>query len=312
MRNTFVDTLFEEAAIDPNIYLITGDLGFGVLTKFWEIYPDRFINAGISEQNMASVAAGLALEGKNVFIYSIGNFPTLRCIEQIRNCIAYHKANVTVVAVGGGFAYGALGMTHHATEDIAIMRALPEFTIFTPCDPEETRQVTKLARKIVGPSYIRLGRGGEKNLHSNSIDVQIGKANLLKDGKDTAIFVSGAIANEALIAANMLEKEDISCSVYSFPTVKPIDKEIILEIAKNIEQIYTLEEHNIIGGFGSAVSEIIAESGSSVKIKRIGLQDVFTSMVGSQSYLRNYYGMSGVKIFDLIRNNKCNHRYLIT
>ncbi|MGG1553519.1 transketolase family protein [Paenibacillus ferrarius] len=302
MRNRFVDTVVKLAETNPDLFLITGDLGFGVLTEFWERFPDRFINAGISEQNMTSVAAGMALEGKMVFTYSIANFPTARCLEQIRNDIAYHKANVKIVAVGGGFSYGALGMSHHATEDIAIMRALPEMTVFTPCDPEETEAVVKFAAELDGPCYIRLGKGGEKNLYEGGGNLRIcpQTANLLKSGKDTAIFVAGAIANEAIDAANRLEIQGISCAVYSFPSVKPIDTKTILEVANQVDYIFTLEEHNIIGGFGSAVSEVIAETRTKAIVIRLGLNDVYTSAVGSQNYLREYYKVDGESIFTRI------------
>jgi Transketolase, C-terminal subunit len=292
MRNTFIDTLFDIAKRDKNVILMTGDLGFGVLTKFWETYPKQFINAGISEQNMTAMAAGMAFEGKTVFTYSIGNFPTLRCLEQIRNDVAYHRANVKIVAVGGGFAYGALGMSHHATEDIAIMRSLPELTVFTPCDPYETAAVTELAAQMDGPCYIRLGKGGEKHLHAFPVNVIIGKALPLREGNDTAILVAGAIAEEALEAAEILYEQGISCAVYSFPTVKPIDSETIRELAMKVDCIYTLEEHNIVGGFGSAVAEVMAEQPTKAILNRIGLNDEFSSIVGSQKYLRKQYGMN--------------------
>lgn len=296
MRDTFVKTLCNMAMEDENIYLLSGDLGFGVLDKFWNTYPDRFINMGICEQNMASVAAGMGLEGKNVFTYSIANFPTLRCIEQIRNDIAYHKANVKVVAVGGGFAYGALGMSHHATEDIAILRALPEMTVFTPCDPMETKVVTRLAARMDTPCYIRLGRGGEKNLHQEEIDFAIGTSNILREGSDIAILVAGAIASEAVSVSDMLKKYNISCAVYSFPTVKPIDQECIVDVANKVDIIFTLEEHNIIGGLGSAVSEVVAGRKTRACVVRLGLNDEYTSKVGSQQYLRKAYGIDALSI----------------
>jgi transketolase len=303
MRNAFVDTLYDFAKCNKDIMLITGDLGYGVLTKFWENYPNQFVNAGICEQNMTSVAAGMAIEGKVVFTYSIANFTTLRCLEQIRNDVAYHNANVKIVSVGGGFAYGALGMSHHATEDIAILRALPNMTVFTPCDPIETREVTKLAVEIDGPCYIRLGKGKEKNLHTTNVKVSIGKGIKLREGKDVAILVAGAIANEAVEAADILKTIGIGCEVYSFPTVKPIDSNLILSVANKFENIYTLEEHNIIGGFGSAVSEVIAENKTKAIVKRIGLKDVYTSIVGDQSYLREYYKMNSIAIIDLIKED---------
>ena len=165
MRDTFVRTLIDIAKADKNVHLVTGDLGFGVLRPFWEQLPDQFTNAGIAEQNMTSFAAGMALEGKTVFTYSIGNFPTLRAIEQIRNDCAYHNANVKIVCVGGGFVYGSLGMSNHATEDLAIMRALPDVVVVAPGDLVEAKCATRAIYQHQGTCYLRLGRGGEKRIH---------------------------------------------------------------------------------------------------------------------------------------------------
>ena len=186
MRDTFVKTLLEIAKKDKNVYIVTGDLGFGVLKPFWEELPDQIINAGIAEQNMTSIAAGLALQGKIVYTYSIGNFPTLRCIEQIRNDCAYHDANVKVVCVGGGFVYGSLGMSHHATEDIAIMRALPNVTVVAPGDLVEAACATKAIYETPGTCYLRLGRGGEKQIHESIENFEIGKAIKIQDGSSSA------------------------------------------------------------------------------------------------------------------------------
>lgn len=300
MRNTFVSTLCEIADQDKDILLMTGDLGFGVLSKYWEQYPDRFINAGIAEQNMTSVAAGMALEGKKVFTYSIANFPTLRCLEQIRNDAAYHNANVKVVSIGAGFAYGGAGMSHHATEDLAIMRALPNVTVFSPGDSLETIEVTKAASKIEGTCYIRLGKGGEKNIHTKIDDFKIGKAIKIFEGKEICIFATGAILSEANTAAINLNNEGISTSLYSFPTIKPIDKKTIIDCAKNHKCIITVEEHNVIGGFGSAISEILSEiTREHAFLRKVGLQDVYSSVVGSQEYLRKYYGICSEKIEEI-------------
>ena len=180
MRNTFVNTLVELAKKDRDIELVTGDLGFGVLKPFWEQLPDQFVNAGIAEQNMTTVAAGMALEGKTVFTYSIGNFPTLRCLEQIRNDCAYHGANVKIVCVGGGFVYGALGMSHQATEDIAVMRALPGVAVLCPGDLVEAAEATKAIAAYPGTCYMRLGRGGERRIHDRIDHFEIGKALLIR------------------------------------------------------------------------------------------------------------------------------------
>ena len=187
MRDTFVKTLLEIAKQDKNVYIVTGDLGFGVLKPFWTELPDQIINAGIAEQNMTSVAAGLAMQGKIVYTYSIGNFPTLRCIEQIRNDCAYHNANVKVVCVGGGFVYGSLGMSHHATEDIAMMRALPDVTVLAPGDLVESECATKAIYKQEGTCYLRLGRGGEKRIHESIENFTIGKAIEIQKGEKVAV-----------------------------------------------------------------------------------------------------------------------------
>lgn len=297
MRDTFVKTLVELAKKNKNIELVTGDLGFGVLKPFWEQCPNQFTNAGIAEQNMTGIAAGMALSGKIVFTYSIGNFPTLRCLEQIRNDCAYHNANVKIVCVGGGFSYGSLGMSHQATEDLAIMRALPNVAIFAPGDLVEAEEITKAIVDYPGTCYLRLGRGGEKRIHDKIDNFQIGKAIKIKDGKDIAIFSTGAIFDEVLDAYNELVKNGISPIVYTFPTVKPIDKETIMEVAKKCKYIFTVEEHNVVGGFGSAVSEVVSTIPvEKATVKEIGLNDEYSVEVGNQKYLRKEYGLDANSI----------------
>lgn len=301
MRDTFVKTLVEIAKEDKNIELVTGDLGFGVLKPFWEQLPDQFTNAGIAEQNMTTVAAGMALEGKTVFTYSIGNFPTLRCLEQIRNDCAYHNANVKIVCIGGGFVYGSLGMSHHATEDIAILRALPDVVVMAPGDLVEAQEATKAIAQYKGTCYLRLGRGGEKRIHDRIERFQIGKAIRVHDGEKVAIFSTGAIFEEVQGAYDLLKQQGLSPAVYTFPTVKPIDKDVICACAKDFDLIVTCEEHNIVGGFGSAVAEVMAEMPTKkAYLMRVGMQDRYATKVGSQAYLREQYGMSAKQIAEKI------------
>lgn len=294
MRDTFVKTVIELAKENKDIELITGDLGFGVLKPYWEQLPEQFTNAGIAEQNMTGVAAGMALEGKIVFTYSIGNFPTLRCLEQIRNDCAYHDANVKIVCVGGGFVYGSLGMSHHATEDIAILRALPNVVVCAPGDLIEATEVTKAIAKHQGTCYLRLGRGGEKQIHDKLDNFQLGKAIEIKELKGNtkvAVFSTGGILEDACEAVEELNNKGISTCQYSFPTVKPIDKDAILKCADTCDLIVTVEEHNVVGGFGSAVSEVMAENKTKAILHRIGLNDIYSCIVGSQNYLRHEYNM---------------------
>ena len=301
MRDTFVKTLISLASKDHSIELVTGDLGFGVLKPFWEQLPDQFTNAGIAEQNMTAMAAGMAMEGKNVFIYSIGNFPTMRCLEQIRNDCAYHNANVKIVCVGGGFVYGALGMSHHATEDIAMMRALPNVVVMAPGDAAETEECTKALVDYHGTAYLRLGRGGEMPIPGKIERFEIGKARCVYEGKRVALFSTGGIFDEVQSACEILTEKGLRPAVYTFPTVKPIDRELIEAVAADFELIVTCEEHNTIGGFGTAVAEVLA----GMKRRKaytvsVGLNDTFASTVGDQKYLRKRYGMDGASIAERV------------
>lgn len=301
MRDTFVKTLVELANNNKNIELVTGDLGFGVLKPFWEQCPNQFTNAGIAEQNMTGLAAGMALSGKIVFTYSIGNFPTFRCLEQIRNDCAYHNANVKIVCVGGGFSYGSLGMSHQAIEDIAIMRALPNVAVFAPGDLVEAEAITKAIVDYPGTCYLRLGRGGEKRIHDKLDNFQIGKAIKIKDGKNIAIFSTGAIFDEVIDAYEELVKKGLRPILYTFPTIKPIDKETIEECANKCSHIFTVEEHNVVGGFGSAVSEILNDANDKKTIVcRIGLKDSYSTIVGNQKYLRQAHSIDYLSIANKI------------
>lgn len=304
MRNNLVNTICEEAKKNKNVIIITGDLGYNVLNKFYDVYPDQFINAGISEQNMTSVAAGLALSGKLVFTYSIGSFSTLRCLEQIRNDICYHNANVKIVALAAGFAYGALGMSHHATEDIACMKSLPNMTVFSPCDPLETIAVTKKAMSLSTPCYIRLGRGGEPNIH-NIFDpdlFEIGRPYCINEGNQKiCIFSTGSIIIEAKKAINELRAKDINVGLYSFPTIKPLNEKFIIDIAQTHDYIITLEENNIYAGFGASIADIISKIYEKhAVIIKLGLDDEYPSIVGDTNYLRKYYKMDSETITKII------------
>ena len=298
MRNAFVNTLCKLAAEDKKIFLLVGDMGFGFVNIFQENYPSRFINAGIAEQNMAAVAAGLALEGNKVFVYSLANFASLRCLEQVRNCVAYQKANVKIVSSGAGMFYSTLGITHTSTEDLSVMRTVPNMKIFSPADAYESAAVTEAAYKIDTPCYIRLGRGREPLIHQHEIkNYTIGKAIKISDGTDCAIFSTGAISYDALKATTALNAQGISTALFTFPTVKPMDIQVVEEYARKCKMIVSVEENNTIGGFGSAVAEIISSlKGEKSFLKRIAINDEFTGVVGSHDYLKNVYKISAEHI----------------
>lgn len=295
MRTNFINQLIEEARHNDRIFLVVGDLGYHVVEPFATEFPDRFLNVGIAEQNMAGVAAGLAMTGYNVYFYSIGNFPTLRCLEQIRNDIAYHNANVKVVAVGAGYAYGSLGATHQATEEIGALRVLPNMIVATPGDPVEARAITKLSANYDGPMYIRLGKAGEKIVHKeSSIDLNIGDICpiCLNAVNETAVIACGSIL-DAVCA--QIKDNKYHYNIYSIPFVKPINKDQLLAIVKNNPNgIITIEEHQKSCGMGSAIIEIIndlyeeGEITKYPKIKRVAIPDEFVGVVGTQMYLREY------------------------
>ena len=303
MRDTFIKTLIKETEKNSDIILITGDLGFGVLDEFIKKFPDNYINAGVAEQNMTGMAAGLAMDGRIVFTYSIGNFPTLRCLEQIRNDICYHNLNVNIVSIGGGFSYGALGMSHHATEDIAIMRSLPGMIVLSPCGLWEAENITREIIKIDGPSYLRVDKSQGEDLPTNdqNSDYILGKSRKLQEGEDCTIFVTGGILEEVQIASKKLLKKNIKSSIISIHTVKPIDQNAVIDACDKTSAIITVEEHNLIGGLGSTIAEILMDRNLSIdRFLRIGLRDEYSSVVGSQKYLRKNYEMDSKSIYEKI------------
>lgn len=295
MRDNFVARLTEVSRVDPKVFLITGDLGFGVLTKFAEEFPHQYLNAGVAEQNMTLMATGLALGGRTVFTYSIANFPILRPLEMIRNDVCYHDANVKIVAIGGGFSYGSLGISHHATEDIAILRSLPNIVVLAPCDAYETREATSWLCAHHGPAYFRLDKS--LAIHDSAEPFEFGKARLLRQGSDLTLISCGGVMNEVLIAAKSLAASGIESRVLSMHTIKPIDQESILKAVRETNHIIVVEEHTIDGGLGSAVAEVCMDAGVMPKgFYRIGLRAGFSSIVGSQGYLRRAYGMDSSSI----------------
>lgn len=296
MRTAFIKKLTEMAAKDPRIMLLVGDLGFGVVTDFAKRFPKQFMNVGVAEQNMTGVATGLALTGKIVFTYSIGNFPILRCLEQLRNDACYHHANVIAVSIGTGFAYGSLGMTHQALEDIAIMRSLPYLTLIAPGDPLEAAAATEYLSKGVGPAYLRLGRAGEPLVHNGPINWQCGRAIETISGADATIISTGAMLKTAVDASQILRKANRAIRVLSMHTVKPLDEEVIRKAAAETGRIITLEEHITCGGLGGAVAEVLAESGIPVIFRRIGTPSVFAKEVGCQDYLKKIYHLDAKSV----------------
>ncbi len=293
MRGAFFRALLEMAEQDERVHLVVGDLGFGVVEEFARRLPNRFLNAGVAEQNMTGIAAGMALSGKVVFTYSIANFPILRCLEQVRNDVCYHNANVKIVAVGGGLAYGALGATHHATEDLAILRSLPRMVVVAPGDPVETEAATRAVIAQAGPCYLRLGRAGEAKIHSTQIDFVLGKAIEMRAGRDITLISTGGMLGTAVQIADILHSAGLQTRLLSMHTVKPLDTAAIESAVRETGAVFTLEEHSVVGGLGGAVAEFLAEHWETpLTFKRFGLPSEFSSFVGSQEYIRNRHGLS--------------------
>jgi len=303
MRGAFFRALLEMAEQNERVHLVVGDIGFGVVEEFARRFPKRFLNAGVAEQNMTGIAAGMALCGKIVFTYSIANFPILRCLEQVRNDVCYHNANVKIVAVGGGLAYGALGTTHHATEDLAILRSLPQMVVVAPGDPVETDAATRAVTAHGGPCYLRLGRAGEATVHRGGIDFQLGKAIQVREGKDLTLVTTGGMLETAAKVADRLHRAGLHTRLLSMHTVKPLDADSILAAAQETGAVFTLEEHSVVGGLGGAVAELLAEACAGVVVfKRLGLPSAFCSVVGTQEYLRAQHGLSVDSLASAIRS----------
>jgi transketolase len=291
MRTTFIETLCRLAEGDERIWLLTADLGYSVLERFARTFPDRYVNVGVAEQNMIGLAAGLACSGKIPFVYSIANFPTFRCLEQIRNDVCYHANNVKIVAVGGGYVYGVQGYTHHGIEDLAIMRALPGMTVMAPGDPVETRLATDAVARLAGPCYLRLGKANEAVVHENEPSFEVGKAILVSQGSDLTLISTGGMLPQTVAVARRLAPLGIEARVLSMPTVKPIDEEAIIQAAWQTGAILTIEEHSVTGGLGSAVADVLALSRvPAVRFVKFGIPDQVNHHVGSQNYLGRLIG----------------------
>lgn len=297
MRNAFIDELVTLATINPNIVLMVGDLGFSVVEPFQDLFPDRFINAGIAEQNMMGMAAGLASEGCHVFVYSIANFPTFRCAEQIRNDVDYHKLPVTIVSVGGGLAYGNLGYSHHAVQDYALMRVMPNILIAAPGDPFEVRGCLRYLAANPQPSYLRLGKAGERIFHNKIPELEPGIwANIFKaDQPNGEIFLT--TGNGLQIAAPMLDSiKEPGCDLYTLPLWGMSVKSLQANQIPDCNELYTVEDHLLDGGFSSWILEsLILHPNLISRVRPRALTDNVCSVVASQKELHRLGGLGILK-----------------
>jgi transketolase len=302
MRNAFADELTKLGNDDPRVIMLSGDIGNKLFDKFRAAHPTRFLNCGVAEQNMTGVAAGLAMSGLRPVTYTITPFVTTRCLEQIRTDAAYHEAPVTVVSVGAGLAYAGLGPTHHACEDIAFLRSIPNMVVICPGDAWEVRAALRAVMKQDRPAYIRMGKKGEPLVHKGPVEnFAIGKAITIEDGADVCLLSTGNMLPEAVHAGHLLGEKGVSARVVSFHTVKPLDEGCLREAFSRFKLVATIEEHSLIGGFGSAVAEWAVDAGrAATKLVRVGTPDKFFKKSGEQEFAREQLGLTGHQIADRI------------
>ena len=301
MRKTCLEMVYELAIIDSRVVFIGSDLGTGTLNRFKKEMPERFFMEGISESNIIGLAAGLAMEGKIPYVNTIASFITRRAYEQIVLDVCLDNLNVRLIGNGGGGVYAPLGPTHMTFEDIAIMRCIPNMTIFAPADANEMKKIMLQTTQHSGPIYLRLAKGYEPVVTDQESIFEIGKSVVMTKGKDAILFTTGITLKIALDCAEVLSSKGFDISVVHLPTIKPLDKNV-LSLIKNIPVVVTVEEHSLIGGFGSALGEIILEENfeNPIKFKRIGVSDIFPDEYGSQSSLMERFSITQINLVNTI------------
>ncbi|MDC0074442.1 transketolase [Alphaproteobacteria bacterium] len=306
MRKTCLDMVYELAKNDERVIFIGSDLGPGTLSEMQKNMPDRFFMEGVNEANIIGMAAGLAMDGYIPFVNTIATFITRRCYEQIAIDLCLHNLSVNLIGNGGGLVYAPLGPTHLAIEDISIMRSLPNMKVFCPSDAEEMKRLMGSSLSKVGPSYIRLAKGGDKVISKESNGFKIGRSILMKKAKEILIISTGITTAQALEASNYIEKDNIESGigVLHVHTIKPLDKENIIKYSRNVDFVLTVEEHLESGGLGTAVGECLNDSlgKQSPEVIRLGIPDKFPDKYGSQDQLLKYYGLDSKSISKVITN----------
>jgi transketolase len=302
VRSVFFKTIEKLAEKNDDIFLLTGDLGFKLFDGFRSQFSNRFYDIGIAESNMISVAAGLSLCNKKVYCYSIIPFLTMRAFEQIRIDVAYQNLNVKIVGAGSGFTYGMEGMTHFGLEDLCLMRTLQNMSVVVPADSVEAECVAQISCDYPGPLYIRMGKTGGPLIHDSKPDFIIGKGMIINEGNNVAIFAIGDMVHVGRDVVNQLKKKDINPTLINMHTLKPLDVETVTGIAQSHNAVFSLEEHSIQGGLGSAIAEVLAEARYNGIFKRIGIPERLENCIGDADYLREKYGLTSEKIFATILN----------
>lgn len=303
IREAYGKHIVKLGEINKKLILLEGDLADSTQSEhFQKTFPDRYFQIGIAEQNMVGIAAGLALEGKVPIVNSFATFIAMRACEQVRTDVAYPNLNVKFVVSHSGLSAGSAGPTHHTVEDIAIMRAIPNMTVLVPGDVKETEQVIDAALEYIGPVYVRNSAIDVEDVYKNENEFKIGKATQLLDGNDATIITTGTLMNEGVKAAKMLKKDHgINVRLLQMASIKPLDVDAVIQAVEETEFIITVEEHNILGGLGGAVSEVMADHGKG-KVKRLGIDDHFCKITGSPEYLMKKEGLTVDGIVSLVSN----------
>jgi transketolase len=298
MRNAFAHEILELARKDPRVVVLSADIGNRLFDKYKAEFPDRFYNTGVAEANTISMAAGLAAEGFRPVCYTITPFITYRCYEQIRIDICYHEMPVIVVGTGSGLSYASLGPTHHSCEDLAVMRALPGMKVAAPADAPEVKSCLHAALGANTPVYIRIGKKGEPVIHQTAPEFSWGRWNSLRSGSDICILSTGNMIAPALALSDAFAKEDTSVEVINASSVKPLDEKTLASVFERYKLVVSLEEHSLIGGFGSAVGEWLIDQQIVPKARfaRFGTGDYFLHALGEQEYARKQYGLDEVTL----------------
>ena len=297
------EVLCRIAESNPDLWVLTGDVWTTArLQPFATKFPARFMNVGIAEQSMVGVAAGLATCGKLPVVAAFASMLSMRACEQIRSDVGYNNLNVKFLSSAAGFSAGHAGPTHHGTEDLAMIRAIGNMTVIAPCDANETRQAVEAALAHTGPVYIRLGgRANDYTVYADAPEFQIGKANVIRDGDDVTIIGCGRVVTECLLAAEILAADGVQARVIDMHTVKPIDVDAITQAARSTRMIFTVEDHNFIGGLGGAVAEALAGLGTATPLQRIGVADGYAP-VGSQEALLKHYGLTAAQVAATVKD----------
>jgi len=300
MRTIFFQNLGEHAKKDKSIFMLFADLGVKFFYGLKAIDPKRCIDVGVAEANMVDMAAGLAMSGKNVYCYSIIPFLIARTLDQIKVDLAYNNLNVKLVGAGGGIVYGLEGVTHHSIEDIAVMRSLPNFAVVAPGDVKEAEALVEESVNWQGPLYMRFGRDGQSNVHEKEIDFKIGRGIVVKEGEKVCLIATGSMLYCAKMAAENLKEKGYNPTLVSMHTIKPLDEELVKRLARESKIIFTLEDHSVLGGLGSAVAEVLVESDYKGAFRRIGLPDQYTKEIGRPDYLLEKLGLDTRSITNYI------------